>query len=113
MPDFSDIMHEVVNDVMSGTPTSDRPKMPSAGNFSHSVSDNNPRGIRIEKCITNSNGEKAYVGDRIRVEWLAPTIFGNSYEGTIVEIHDDRIVFDSNGMQPLEGVRDFTIIRRC
>lgn len=62
--------------------------------------------------LTNSKGEKARVGDTIKVEWLAPTIFGNSCEGTIAEIYDDRIVFDNNGVQPLEGIRDFTIIRR-
>lgn len=74
------------------------------------VSDSKPQGIRVEKCITNSNGEKAYVGDEIKINLLVTTGWGN--EGTITAIDDDRIVLDEMLVQPLEGIRDFKIIRR-
>lgn len=46
------------------------------------------------------NGEKIFVGDKIRVEYYIPILFHHgSFEG-IVEIKDDEFIVKTNNIQP-------------
>ncbi len=111
----NDVLHEVTDEMVfsprpSGSGKSQdflnlgRPKMPEH------VSDRKPRGIRIEKCIINSDGVNAYVGDTVKMNLLVTTGWGN--EGKITAINDDHIVLDDGVVQPLEGILDFKITSR-
>ena len=66
--------------------------------------------IRLVQYLENSNNERAYVGDTIKMELVITTALGD--EGEILSIENDRIGFKFEGLyQPLVGIKDFTIIR--
>lgn len=65
--------------------------------------------VKVQKCIVNSRGEKAIVGDTIKMNLLVTTGLGD--EGTITAIEDDRIKLDEIVVQPIAGILDFTIVQ--
>lgn len=67
--------------------------------------------IKVIQYIENTNGERAYVGDIIKMDLMVTTGFGNT--GEIIAIENDRISFKSQDIwQPISGINDFTIIKR-
>ena len=59
--------------------------------------------IRLVQYLENNNGERAYVGDTIKMELLVTSAMGD--EGEILSIENDRIEFRFEGLyQPLVGI---------
>lgn len=115
----NDVLREAVDGVVSSSAkktgksqnSSDNKTIP-VPNSRRPISDSKPRGIKVEKSISNLSDEQAHVGDEIAI--AIQTLFGpQTCKGTITEIYDDCIVF-ANVKKPfdLNYVTDFKIIHK-